>query len=131
LAAIASSANGGRVVVKRDSAKANRIVSVSEGLQPAGRLFSAADIRPGFGYAAIEEKHMNSTLVMTVTGVRSSSTAERLRRSGPDCAVSDGATRLRAAYGRNYDRLAAIKRKYDPENFLSMNNNIGPSVERV
>jgi FAD/FMN-containing dehydrogenase len=42
----------------------------------------------------------------------------------------DGATRLRAAYGQNYDRLAAIKRKYDPENFLRMNNNIGPAVER-
>jgi FAD/FMN-containing dehydrogenase len=43
----------------------------------------------------------------------------------------DGATRLRAAYGRNYERLAAIKRKYDPDNFLRMNNNIRPTVERV
>jgi FAD/FMN-containing dehydrogenase len=39
----------------------------------------------------------------------------------------DGATRVRAAYGGNYERLAAIKRKYDPTNFLKVNHNITPA----
>ncbi|UFH53214.1 FAD-binding oxidoreductase [Spirosoma sp. KNUC1025] len=39
----------------------------------------------------------------------------------------DEATRVRAAYGPNYERLVALKTKYDPENFLRLNNNIVPN----
>ena len=42
-----------------------------------------------------------------------------------------GATRVRAAYGRNYDRLVSIKRKYDAGNLFRVNNNISPSVKRA
>jgi FAD/FMN-containing dehydrogenase len=35
---------------------------------------------------------------------------------------------LRAAYGANYDRLAALKARYDPTNLFRMNVNIKPSV---
>jgi len=42
--------------------------------------------------------------------------------------VSDeGDTFARAAYGPNYDRLVALKDKYDPTNFFRMNHNIKPS----
>ncbi|MFI5156912.1 MAG: FAD-binding oxidoreductase, partial [Chitinophagales bacterium] len=38
----------------------------------------------------------------------------------------DGNDRVRNAYGPNYAKLAFIKKKYDPENFFSLNNNILP-----
>lgn len=33
---------------------------------------------------------------------------------------------IRATYGDNYDRLAAIKKKYDPQNLFWVNQNIPP-----
>lgn len=35
-------------------------------------------------------------------------------------------TRLRDAWGKNYDRLVEIKTKWDPQNFFRMNKNIPP-----
>jgi FAD/FMN-containing dehydrogenase len=34
---------------------------------------------------------------------------------------------VRAAYGTNYARLVEIKKKYDPNNILRLNQNIKPS----
>ena len=40
---------------------------------------------------------------------------------------TDDDPRVANAYGANFERLKAIKKKYDPDNFFRMNNNIRPS----
>ena len=41
--------------------------------------------------------------------------------------MEEGEERIREAYGsERYDRLKALKRKYDPENFFRLNQNIAP-----
>ena len=39
--------------------------------------------------------------------------------------------RVAAAYGANYDRLAQIKKRYDPDNLFHLNQNIKPSPRQV
>jgi hypothetical protein len=45
--------------------------------------------------------------------------------------LEEGDQRIKDAYGPNYDRLAALKNKYDPDNFFRMNQNIKPSAAEV
>ena len=39
----------------------------------------------------------------------------------------EGPERVKAAYGRNYDRLVALKSAYDPMNLFRVNQNIPPA----
>ena len=41
--------------------------------------------------------------------------------------TEDESDRVAAAYGANYDRLAQIKKQYDPDNLFHLNQNIKPS----
>ena len=45
--------------------------------------------------------------------------------------MDEGQERVRATYGANYDRLAAIKAKYDPANLFRVNQNIHPAAARA
>ncbi len=40
----------------------------------------------------------------------------------------EGTARVRAAYGPNYERLVAVKTKYDPDNLFHLNQNIKPDA---
>jgi FAD/FMN-containing dehydrogenase len=46
--------------------------------------------------------------------------------NGLEDAIEEGEQRVREAYGSNYDRLVALKNKYDPGNFFRLNANIQP-----
>ena len=39
----------------------------------------------------------------------------------------EGEERIRAAYRGNYDRLAQVKKRYDPNNLFHINQNIPPA----
>ncbi len=41
--------------------------------------------------------------------------------------ADEGQDRVQASYGQNFDRLAEIKAKYDPQNLFRVNRNVSPS----
>ncbi len=43
--------------------------------------------------------------------------------------MEEGEERVRATYRGNYDRLAAVKAKYDPDNFFRVNQNVRPQAD--
>jgi FAD/FMN-containing dehydrogenase len=44
--------------------------------------------------------------------------------------ADEGIERVRSSYGEHWDRLVALKDRYDPENLFRLNQNIPPSGSR-
>ncbi|MEO8664835.1 MAG: FAD-binding oxidoreductase [Ignavibacteria bacterium] len=44
--------------------------------------------------------------------------------------MEESEDRVKATYGKNYDRLVTIKNKYDPDNLFRVNQNIRPTVKK-
>jgi FAD/FMN-containing dehydrogenase len=42
--------------------------------------------------------------------------------------MDEGQERVRASYRENYERLAAVKATYDPDNLFRVNQNIQPKA---
>jgi FAD/FMN-containing dehydrogenase len=42
--------------------------------------------------------------------------------------MDEGVDRIKASYRDNYERLVAIKNRYDPTNLFHVNQNIKPTV---
>ncbi len=40
----------------------------------------------------------------------------------------EGEDRVKQGYGKKYERLAILKRKYDPDNMFRINQNIAPAT---
>ncbi len=62
--------------------------------------------------------------------------AATLRQGVPGAYVgfmgAEGEARVREAYpGATWDRLAAIKRRYDPTNLFRLNQNVPPTVQEM
>ena len=45
--------------------------------------------------------------------------------------MEEGEDRIKATYGSNYDKLAAVKAKYDPDNLFRVNQNIKPVKDDI
>ena len=41
--------------------------------------------------------------------------------------MDEGHDRVKASYGNNFNRLVEIKKRYDPNNFFRINQNISPN----
>ncbi|MGA7672855.1 MAG: FAD-binding oxidoreductase [Nitrolancea sp.] len=44
--------------------------------------------------------------------------------------MDEGEARIRGSYGGNYERLAALKQRYDPSNLFRMNQNVTPNSSK-
>jgi FAD/FMN-containing dehydrogenase len=111
-----------QVVIEHMHGAASRVAANETGFG-LRRVNFSINIMPAWGEAAMAEK--------CIAWARKF--AEAMKEFGAvDSYVNylsdEGAPGVKASYGPNYVRLAAIKKKYDPENFFRYNQNIAPAA---
>jgi hypothetical protein len=86
------------------------------------RIHYSVNVMPGWTDPAMAEKCIDwaNEFAAALTGLGAS-----------DAYVNylgdEGASAVKASYGANYQRLASLKKKYDPDNFFRFNQNILPA----
>jgi protocatechuate 3,4-dioxygenase beta subunit len=85
--------------------------------------FDAVD--PGLYELQVEQAGFRRSLIAAIV-VEASRTATIDVSSATRSAMPDAL--VRGAFGASYDRLARIKRKYDPSNHFRLNQNIKPAA---
>jgi hypothetical protein len=84
-----------------------------------------------FNLAVISRWADPTTAATHIDWARQSSEAMRPYASGGvyvNYLGAEGADRIKAAYGAKYDKLVAVKKKYDPTNLFRVNQNIQPTA---
>jgi len=87
--------------------------------------------QPGFSYRAVafEESRPPKSIVAWAKSVQSALEPFSGGRMYVNYLTEDqGEPGVRAGFGANYTRLAALKKKWDPTNFLHLNHNIKPAA---
>jgi len=72
-----------------------------------------------------DEKNMRWTRELAATTLPLTGGSDYINQMGTE--AEEGADRIRAAFGPNYQRLVAVKQKYDPTNLFRHNQNIKPA----
>jgi FAD/FMN-containing dehydrogenase len=116
-----------RVPSPRTAILIEQLHGVAARVSPTDMAFSHRNAPHSLVMISMWEDEAESECNITWTRELASAT-ERFATGGVYVnAVNDGEDRGRAAFGVNYDRLAQIKRQYDPTNLFRHNQNIRPA----
>ncbi len=98
---------------------------LEEGYSPAGNRETAAVLNITASWERVEDDQAN------IEWARAAWNDMRRFSTGGTyvnfLTEEEGDERIRAAYGKNYQRLTEVKSKWDPENLFRVNKNIAPS----
>ena len=120
-AAAAAPTEQTQIVIEHMHGTASRVAATDTafGLR---RVHYSINIMPAWNDPAMAEKCISWAKGLS---------AELERFGASDAYVNylgdEGAAAVRASYGVNYERLQQLKKKFDPENFFSSNQNIAPA----
>jgi hypothetical protein len=109
---------------------AARVKRDAGALDAACGLLVAVEAGPPDGLRTAEDEHLRGQIAARAAGHG----RDGPQAHGRDARRAHGSgeadrDRLRAVYGeRKFERLVALKTRYDPTNFLRLNQNIPPSM---
>ena len=98
-------------------------------LEPADTAWSYRDARWGSVFAGVDPDPANLETIREWS-IEYSEALHPYSAGGAyvNMMMDEGQERVRASYRDNYERLARVKAKYDPDNFFHVNQNIRPAA---